>query len=201
MNHNIFENKIKPLILYIGTIVAAVMAIAYFICVFVLIEGFKVDKILNTSLFSIVTALIGFFIMQMLKIQGQSFAKNLPENQEIIKKYYSTKTKDKKPRSMKYYWIVSTITDALTKCLTLAITSVGIVYIMIEGSGDYKLLLLAFVNILMFAGFGLISLVKAYDFYNTSYIPYMKERLSEVEKNETTITEGETTCTIQTQTN
>ena len=70
----------------------------------------------------------------------------------------------------------------LIKCFTLALTSVGMIYIVIEGSGDYNLLLLAAVNLLMFAGFGLISLVKTYDFYNQSYIPYMKERIEEAKQ-------------------
>ena len=70
MNQSLFENKIKPILLWMGTIVSAIMAIAYIVVVFVLIEGFKVDTILNTTIFSIVTAIIGFCIMQMLKIQG-----------------------------------------------------------------------------------------------------------------------------------
>lgn len=181
MEQNVFESKIKPILLWMGTIVAVVMAIAYVIVVFVLIEGFKSETVLNTSLFSLVTAIIGFCIMQMLKIQGQSFAKSSEENQKIIKLYSRNKTKDKKSHSLKYYWLTSGASDILTKCLTLALTSVGMVYIMIEGNKDYSLLLLAGVNLLMFAGFGLISLVKAYDFYNESYVPYMLEKIEEAE--------------------
>lgn len=183
MNKSIFEEKIKPILLWVGTIVACVMAVAYIIIAFVLIAGFKSEKLLSTSVFAIVTAAVGFCIMQMLKIQGQSFAQELPENKEIIKKYYANKTKDKKPRSIKYFWITSTIKDLLIKCLTLALTSVGMIYIVIEGSGDYNLLLLALVNLLMFAGFGLVALVNTYDFYNNSYIPYMLEKIAEVEEN------------------
>lgn len=177
MEQKTFENKIKPILLWMGTIVSAVMAIAYIIVVFVLIEGFKAKTILNTSIFSLVTAVIGFCIMQMLKIQGQSFAKSSEENQKIIKMYTRNKTKDKKSHSLKYYWLTSATSDLITKCLTLVLTSVGMIYIMIEGNKDYSLLLLAGVNLLMFAGFGLISLVKAYDFYNESYVPYMLEKI------------------------
>lgn len=181
MEQKTFENKIKPILLWMGTIVAAVMAIAYIIVVFVLIEGFKAKTILNTSIFSLVTAVIGFCIMQMLKVQGQSFAKSSEENQKIIKMYTRNKTKDKKSHSLKYYWLTSATSDLITKCLTLVLTSVGMIYIMIEGNKDYSLLLLAGVNLLMFAGFGLISLVKAYDFYNESYVPYMLEKIEEAE--------------------
>ena len=84
---------------------------------------------------------------------------------------------------MKHYWITSAIKDIVVKCATLALTSIGMIYIMIEGSGDYSLLFLAAVNLLMFAGFGLISLCKAYDFYNEEYVPYMLNEIEEA-KNE-----------------
>lgn len=181
MDQNFFEKKLKPILLYMGTIVSGIMAIAYIIVVFVLIEGFKAEKLLNTTIFSIITAAIGFCIMQMLKIQGQTFAKNLTKNKSIVEEYSKRKNVNntRKYKTMKHYWITSTIIDVLVKCLTLSITSIGMVYIMIEGSGDYSLLLLAAVNLLMFAGFGLISLCKAYDFYNEEYIPFMLNEITE----------------------
>lgn len=193
MEQTFFEKKLKPILLYMGTIVSVIMAIAYILVVFVLIEGFKVEKLLNTTIFSVITAAIGFCIMQMLKIQGQDFAKNLPQNKETIKKYSERNInngKKRKFKSIKHYWVFSVIKDILIKCLTLAITSIGMIYIMIEGSGDYSLLFLAGVNLLMFTGFGLISLCKAYDFYNEEYIPYM---LNEIEgsKNEANQREAE----------
>lgn len=184
MKQETFENMVKPVLLWMGTIVSGVMAVAYIIVVFVLIQGFKVETILNTTIFSIVTALVGFCIMQMLKMQGQAFAADIEENKKIYKQYTRTETKDKKAHSMRYYWITSGLVDVLTKCLTLAITTVGMVYIMIEGSQDYNLLMLAIVNLLMFAGFGLMGLVGAYDFYNESYVPYMLEQINKHE-NET----------------
>ena len=84
---------------------------------------------------------------------------------------------------MKCYWTTSIIKDIVVKCATLVLTSIGMIYIMIEGSGDYSLLFLAAVNLLMFAGFGLISLCTAYDFYNEEYVPYMLNEIEEA-KNE-----------------
>ena len=174
---------------------SVVMCIAYILIVFVLIEGFKVEKILHTSVFSIITAAIGFCIMQMLKVQGQTFAKNLEKNKRIREDYSNRKGKKGKRRykSMKGYWVKSAIGDVLIKCFTLALSSVGMIYIMVEGSGDYSLLLLAAVNLLMFAGFGLISLCKAYDFYNEEYVPYM---LHEIESQEASFEEKQITITI-----
>lgn len=173
----VLEKKILPILNYVGIIGAGIMTIAYIIAVFVLIRGFQAEAILNTTVFACVNAATGFVIMQFLKIQGVSFAKMLPENDDIIKRYYGTKTKDKKVHSIKYFWATSVIKDIITKCITLGATTIGLIYIVIQGSNDYNLLFLAIVNLLMFVCFGFISLVNAYDFYNNNHVPYMKEQL------------------------
>lgn len=177
-NRTTFEEKILPVLNYVGIIGASIMVIAYIVSVLVLIRGFKVEALLQTTVFAIVNAATGFIIMQFLKIQGESFAKMLPENKEIMEKYYKTKTKDKKIHSMTYFWVTTVIKDIIVKCITLGITTVGLVYIVIVGSNDYNLLLLAVVNLLMFVCFGFISLVKAYDFFNQRHVPYMVEMLN-----------------------
>ena len=45
------------------------------------------------------------------------------------------------------------------------------------------MLLMALVNLLMFVCFGFLSLVKAYDYFNEKYIPYLVEKTNE-RKNE-----------------
>lgn len=174
------EKKILPILNYVGIIGACIMVVAYIIAVFVLIRGFQAEALLQTTIFGCVNAATGFVIMQFLKIQGVSFAKMLPENEQIIKDYYQTKTKDKKVHSIKYFWTTSVIKDIIVKCLTLAATTVGLIYIVIQGSNDYNLLFLAIVNLLMFVCFGFISLVNAYDFFNNNHVPYMKEQLAKV---------------------
>lgn len=178
------EKKILPVLNYVGIIGACIMVVAYIIAVFVLIRGFQAEALLQTTIFGCVNAATGFVIMQFLKIQGVSFAKMLPENEELIKRYYQTKTKDKKVHSIKYFWTTSVIKDIIVKCLTLAGTTVGLIYIVIQGSNDYNLLFLAIVNLLMFVCFGFISLVNAYDFYNNNHVPYMKEQLEKKEQQE-----------------
>ena len=177
MEKTTLEKKILPILNYVGIIGAAIMTVAYIIAVFVLIKGFQAEALLQTTIFGCVNAATGFVIMQFLKIQGVSFAKMLPENQEVIKRYYNTKTKDKKPHSINYFWATTVVKDILVKCLTLAATTVGLIYIVIQGSNDYNLLFLAIVNLLMFMCFGFISLVNAYDFYNNNHVPYMLEQL------------------------
>lgn len=180
MDKNQFEKHIAPILTYVGTIGASIMCVAYIIIVLTLIYGFKTESMLMITVFAVVNAAVGFCIMQFLKIQGQSFAKELPENKEVLQKYYETKTKDKKFHSMTYYWITSVIKDVFIKCVTLAISSIGVIYIVIEGSRDYKLILLALVNLLLFICFGILSLNKAYEFFNNKHIPFIKEQLKQV---------------------
>lgn len=178
------EKKILPILNYVGIIGAAIMTVAYIIAVFVLIKGFKAEALLQTTIFGCVNAATGFVIMQFLKIQGVSFAKMLPDNQLIIKEYYNTKTKDKKPHSVTFFWVTSVTKDIIIKCATLAATTIGLIYIVIQGSNDYNLLFLAIVNLLMFMCFGFISLVNAYDFYNNNHVPYMIGKLNEAKEAE-----------------
>lgn len=178
-DRNLFENKILPLLQYIGAIGAGLMCVVYIIVVLVLIQGFEQIAFLQTTVFSIVNAIVGLLIMQLLKIQGQSFAENLEENKSIINEYHNTKTKDKKPHSMTWFWVTSVLKDFIIKCGSLAITMSGVIYIVIEGSNDWSLLSLAIANLILFICFGLLQLDKTYKFYNNSYIPYIKQKIEE----------------------
>ena len=180
MNKSLFELKLKPLLQYIGTIGAVSMSVAYVITVFILIKGFKVNAIIDIGLFALVNAAVGFIIMQFLKIQGIAFAKNLPENKEILTEYYNTKTHDKKAHSIKYYWVVSVIKDLIEKAFSVGIATFGLVYIVVEGCNDYNLLWLALVNLILFTCFGFLSLNSAYDFFNERHIPFIKEQLEKI---------------------
>lgn len=177
----LFEDKIKPLLLYVGTIGAILMCIAYFVVVLVLVFGFEVKSPTQSIIFATINAIVGLVIMQFLKVQGIAFAKEIPENQEVLKKYY-TKREKKKSYDISYYWIKSIIEDVLAKGLGIAVTSAGLIYIVVEGSQDYNLILLAVVNLIMFICFGFISLTKSYDFFNENYIPYVKDQIELKEK-------------------
>ena len=166
-------NKLLNLLKYIGIIGASISSIAYIFVVLVLINGFKVENNTQTLVFAIVNALVGFVILCFLKVQGEIFAKNLPENKKIIEEYYSHNTKDKKYHSIKYYWITSTIKDLCTKVLSVFISTFGIIYIVVVGSNDWNLLLLALVNLLLFISFDVPSLLlcKIYNRLDIGDIP------------------------------
>lgn len=177
-----FEKKIKPILQYIGAIGATIMSIVYIVVVMVLIVGFETHNIQQVLIFAVINAIVGLIIVMFLKIQGVSFAKNLPNNIEIINKYYNTKTKDKKIKNIKEYFIVSTIRDILFKGFSIIISTSCVIYIVIQGSNDYSLLLLAAANLLMFICFGLLALNSAYEFYNNYHVPYMIEQINNINK-------------------
>ena len=179
--HDFFKEKILPVLNYIGAIGALITSIAYIILVIILIFGFKAEDILQTTVFALVNAGVGFVIMQFLKYQGITFAENLDDNQKILQQYRQTKTKDKKNHALKYFWITTVVKDLLIKCLMLALTTIGLIYIIIKGSKDFNLIWLSIVNLLMFISFGLLALVKAYKYFNSTYIEYIKEQLQEGE--------------------
>ena len=181
---NTFERKIQPILTYVGAIGATLMSIMYIVAVFILIIGFKAQSIQSTIIFAVVNAVVGLIIMQFLKIQGVSFAKNLPKNKKILEEYYNTKTKDKKLHSITFYWVTSCVKDILIKGICVIISTMGVVYIVIQGCNDYNLLLLALVNLVMFICFGLLALNKAYDFYNDRHIPYVIDQINKEKEND-----------------
>jgi hypothetical protein len=180
-----FEAKIKPVLTYVGSIGAGAMAIAYIVLMFVMVLGFKAQNDFSQALtFAIVNAVVGFIIMQLLKVQGVDFAKQ--QNTALIEKYSRMLVakrgpKKKKLHTMKHFWITTVLKDALVKGVAVIISTSCIIYIVIEGSQDYNMLLLSVVNLIMFACFGLLSLVKAYDFFNDDYVPYMEDELNRYE--------------------
>jgi len=177
-----FEKKIKPILQYIGAIGATIMSIMYMILVIVLIVGFEAHNIQQVLVFAVINAVVGLIIVMFLKIQGVSFAKNLPDNVKVIEEYYNTRTKDKKLKTISQYFVTSTIRDILFKGVSIIISTSCIIYIVIQGSNDYSLLLIALANLLMFICFGLLALNNAYEFYNNYHVPYMIEQINNKNK-------------------
>ena len=171
--NNTFETKIKPILQYVGAIGATLMSIMYIVVIVILIIGFKAQTFQQALIFALVNAVVGLIIMQFLKVQGIAFAENIPENKAIKDEYYRTRTRDKKDESINSYWVKSIIKDIIWKGLSVIISTAGLIYIVIQGCGDYTLLLLALVNLVMFICFGLLALNSAYEFYNNKHIPYM----------------------------
>lgn len=195
MEKTTFEEKLKPLLHYVGAIGAAIMTVCYIITVCILIFGFQVqvNHMKQSIVFAVVNGVVGFIIMQFLKIQGIDFAKK--ENKTLIDEYNKVvlqsekNEKRKKFHSINFYWVTSVIKDFIFKGISVIFATFALIYIVVEGSQDYSLLLLAAVNLLMFVCFGILSLVNSYDWYNGNHVNYMKMRIQE---HKTIIKEKET---------
>lgn len=176
-----FETKIKPMLKYVGGIGAILMSVAYLAIVLILVFGFSAEATLAQSVtFAAVNAVMGLIIMQFLKIQGIDLAKDIEENKQVLIEYNGTKARTKQLRSINYFWLTSIATDVVVKGLMFMATTMGIIYIVIAGTQNYTWILLAIVNLFMFGCFGLLSLVRAYDFFNEEHIPFLKEQINEI---------------------
>lgn len=181
------ERKIRESLKYIASVGALLTIIAYISLVVVLIVGFeKKFQFESTLLFSTINAIFGLIVMLLLREQGITFAKSNENNKKIMEDYHEAinkKKKQKKLRTIKSYRLIKALIDLITKSITVLIMSFFVVYIIIEGQNDWSLMLLAVVNILMFVSFGLLSLEKAYNFYNEEHIAAIKELTQRANKN------------------
>ena len=176
------NEKVKQMLNYIGSIGAGFMCIAYIVMVFVLIKGFAVKDLRSTIIFAVVNGIVGLIVANMLKYQGISFARAIPENAELERLYYSTRTSDKELHDLNYFWRTSIVKDIIFKGVSIIASTTGIMYLVITGSNDWNMLLLSLVNLIMFICFGILALNKAYDYYNNTYVAYMKEKIEEAKE-------------------
>lgn len=174
-------NKVKSILLYTGSIGASISALAYIIITVVLVLGFETQMEMDKQiLFSIIGAVDGLLITLMLRSQGIALAKNEEESKKVMAEYYQAINKTKKSKKLHtitYYYVKDFIIDIFTKAGIIALTTSLMLYIFMDGSGDYGLIGLAISNILMFACFGIIALSKFYSLYLEQHIPVIKERI------------------------
>ena len=119
---NTFEEKIKPFLIYVGAIGAIFSGIMYILATVVLIMGFQAKTFTQAIVFAIVSAILGLIIMFFLRYQGLSFAKAIPENQEVLSLYNTKQTKTKH-HTLRYFWIKNALIDFLIKGCTVALST------------------------------------------------------------------------------
>ena len=174
-----FTEHIKNIILYVGFASAIISAIAYINITIVLINGFETKLDFESQiLFSIIGVVVGLSISTMLRFQGISFAKKNPYAFGVMKTYYEVlnKTKSiKKLHTITWYMGWATLFDVVIKGTIVSFTLWFILDLSSSGNGDWELLKLAFANLGLFTGFGLIALSSAFDKYLDQHIPAIIE--------------------------
>lgn len=173
------NKKIINILNWVGAIGAVITAVAYIIFIIVLIVGIEAkmeqDQLL---LVSAVGAVSGLAITFMLRGQGVVLAANEEESKIIMDEYYRVLNKNrptKKLHTIKWHIMISSIKDVLIKGVTLAATTYYSVVIFMEGNGDFSLIGLAIVNVLMFLSFGILALSKAYKHYLNEHLSAVQE--------------------------
>lgn len=182
----VLSATIKELLLYVGLASAFISSIAYVIITWVMVKGFTTDlELSNQITFAIIGAVVGVSITISLITQGIAFAKQNEKAQTVMKDYYKAINKTKKAKELHtidHYIKWAIIKTILIKGTMVALSTFFILYIFIEGNGSWSLLGLAFANIFMFIGFGLVGLSNAYDYYLKQHIPVIEELTKKIEK-------------------
>lgn len=133
-------------------------------------------------IFAIVNAFIGLLINILLRYQGQKYAEI--ENDELCKRYYNKKIKERKYMSMEAWFAIKTAQDVVIKGGTTAFSIFGIIYITITGSKNPIQILITLASLILFACFGLISMNSAYTRFYNIQVPYMEMKVGERSDND-----------------
>ena len=176
-----FETSIKPVFNWIGVICAGLLAISYFIGAIILIRG--LDQALGTQalvLYAIYNGIMTVLILFSLGIQGQVWARD--HNKDIVKRLNDLKPKkEKKIHSMTFYWCTQAPIKIIMKVGWAIFSTLAVTTVFLQGNGDYSLLLMIAMNIILSAGTGLLFCSKTYDYYNDNQVPLMKQEIELLE--------------------
>lgn len=171
-------DKIKNILMYAGLFGAVTGGLAYLLIIYALVLGFETSLTTNQQLtIAIIGAVDGILINISLRYQGIAFGSKEDRSIEVNERYQKLINKDKpikKQRLIGWFMFWAIIRDILFKGVTVALTTYFIVYMFVEGNGDYSLFLVALANLIMFAGFGLMGLSGMYDNYIQRHIPALE---------------------------
>lgn len=161
----------------IGSILAAIVDIIF---VIIMVFGIDIQADLNAIIiFAIVNALVGIMINILLRFQGQKYAEI--ENEDLCKRYYNKRIKEKKYMSMGLWMGLKTVQDFIIKGCLASFSIFGAIYITIQGSKNPIQILMTLATLILFACFGLMGMNSAYSRYYNIQVPYMELKLNERE--------------------
>lgn len=173
--------KISKILEWTGLVIAGISSAIYLVIVFILINGFQSsvasDKLL---VFLALGALDGILVSSAMRLQGVTFARNLPQSQEQLKVYNDLRGNSKKVKikPITYTFITGFLIDVIFKGGSILFTMYFTISIMIEGMKDQSYFLLAIANVLMFFGLGMMALAKGYSKYLDDHIPYLTQKIN-----------------------
>lgn len=176
------SDTVKKIVMNLGYILSGIGGAAYLIIIVILVRGVSpVEFVLvgKDGWFFGIGLVFGLWIRTGFYIQGIAYAKD--ENKELIKEYHDARVKDKKERwqaSFEFMMTIEVILNTIFQVGMFLVSSIGFVYIAgFEGINHPVYLWSALSNLIMFAGFGMLALVKTYEKYNNLKIPVIRERV------------------------
>jgi|SRR5690625_3405701 len=181
---------VKKIVMNLGYILSGIGGAAYLIIIVILVRGvspIEFNIAGKDGWFFGIGLVFGLWIRTGFYIQGVSYAKD--ENKDLIQKYHKLKVKDK-PESWKASFelkmTIEVIINTVFQIVMFVVSSVGFVYVAgFEGINHPVYLWSALSNLIMFAGFGMLALVKTYEKYNNLKVPVLEERVRLLEKEQT----------------
>lgn len=174
------QKFISKTVFWIGTICALIALFAYIIIVTVMVVGFSGSANWTADLvFAIVNAAVGVIISQFLKLQGIAFAKSEPDNKLWLDRWTKRRTKERKYKSINYFWVKTLALDIVFKGVGITLLTISVVYIFVEASNDAMKILMAVFNIIMFCGFGLVSMAAAYNWVREEHVEWIKVQIEQ----------------------
>lgn len=181
------SDKLKNTLVWMGSVLAGVAGIVYFILTVIMIMGIHTSMDPQQRLlFTILGAVSGFLINMSLTTQGIQLAQK--ENKKLLDEYNSLLFKKKKKLNffdtIEWYMIRKTVTTLIFKAGSVGVSTYLIIYIFFDGNGDFSLIFIALSNIIMFTGFGLLSMSKSYEHYNNKHIVILRERITRLKDKE-----------------
>lgn len=176
------NDKVKDTMNFIGFILSIFGGLGYLITIYMLVwgvGGLEFELFGKDGLFFIIGISFGILIRTGFFTQGIQYAKN--DSKSVIDEYNSLKqvnVKEKKTQSFEFKMFISYATSTLTSVIWFFVFSVGVVYLAgFEGTHNPIYFGNAISNVLMFTGFGFLSLNSAYEKFITYKIPVLKERI------------------------
>lgn len=180
----IMTDKMRNALTYTGWLLSGIFSIVYIIILCVIIFGFSVSITLkNALLTAILGALFTFAITISMVYQGVLFAKDVDNNKDVMKQYYTLinrRKREKKIKTINTYMIRKIITTLLFKGGVAFISTFTIINLVFNGIGDIMILWLGISNILVAIGLGFVGLVSSYDFYNEQHIPAVRVKIEKI---------------------
>lgn len=178
---------IKAVLTYVGIILTVLSGIAYLLIVSIMVYGFEAAYNKTALIgFLILGAITGVLINLSLRIQGIDFAKLTSEAKNTMKELTDLKGKSKEVKlaPMWQMFLVTIIKDIIIKGGTIGLSLYFVIDISYKGLQESKYFYLAWANLLLYLGLGLLSMNKSYDFYIENQIPLMKQKIMKLKEGE-----------------